>query len=311
MGMQGGLLNDPRWLAAGAGGILSALAVLWASRDLPLGIAASWLVPFPIFAAGLAMGPATGVGALMLASVLVPLLSGSFRLLIYFWAFAVPAAAMVALAFRAGRIDAGRPLALLGLWPAALVIALAVATAGEPGGLDGVLRKQAEAMRQTMESALMRGGASALDVSTDTIARLIAVMTAFMLVALLAANGAAAQRFLARRGWALAPTPVWTEARMPRWYAAVPLIAAGGWFIAPSGADMVPMSVLLATLLPVFLAGVAAVHRLSRGRPARPVLLTGFYLGLILLSLPAMAAVTGFGIYDQWGRRNAPPGGNT
>ncbi len=304
MGMQGGLLNDPRWLAAGAGGLVSAIAVMWAVRGLPVGFAAFWLAPFPIFAAGLSAGPAAALGALGVAAALLWFLANIHGLLIYLAVFGVPAAAMVLVAFRGGAIDAGRALAFLGLWPAALVLGAAFLAAGEPGGLEGVLRR-------TTEATLSRIGMSASEIAQTDIVRVKAAAIAFWFTLALAINGAWAQGFLANRGWSLAPSPARTEARMPIWYAAMPLIAAGGWLLAPSGADTVPLSVLLVTLLPVFLAGLAAVHRVSRGRPARPVLLTGFYLGLILLSLPAMAAVTGFGIYDQWGRRHAPPGGNT
>jgi hypothetical protein len=36
-----------------------------------------------------------------------------------------------------------------------------------------------------------------------------------------------------------------------------------------------------------------------------------FYAGLVILSVPAAIAVTAFGIFEQWGRRNQPPGGMT
>jgi hypothetical protein len=37
------------------------------------------------------------------------------------------------------------------------------------------------------------------------------------------------------------------------------------------------------------------------------MLLGGFYFALLVFSLPMAAAVVGFGLFDQFGRRAAPP----
>jgi len=304
MGQQGGLLNDPRWLAAGAGGLLAAVAALWAMRGMPMGLATFWLTPFPLFAAGLSAGSGAAFGAAVVAALMMLLLGNELALLLFLVAFGIPAVAMVVLGWRDGALEGGRPLAFLGLWPAAVILLAAVSAAGQPGGLEGVLRRITEA-------ALTRAGLSPAEIAVADVVRIKAAAIAFWFAVMLAANGAAAQGFLHRRGLALAPTPRWSEVRLPRFYAAVPLIAGVGWLVAPTGADTVPLSLLLATLLPVFLAGLAAVHRLSRGKPGRVAMLIAFYLGLVILSLPAMAAVTAFGFWDQWGRRAASSGGNT
>jgi len=301
---QGGLLNDPRWLAIGAGGFLAAVAALWAMRGMPMGLATFWLAPFPLFAAGLSAGPVAALGAPMLGAVLIWLLASDFAATVFLAAFGIPAAAMTVLAFRGGTLDVGRALTVVGLWPAAVILLAAFAAAGMPGGLEGVLRR-------ITEQALARAGFAAPDIALTEIVRIKAAAIAFWFAVMLVANAASAQRVLARHGMAIAPTPLWGEVRLPRAYAAVPLVAGAGWMLAPAGADTVPLSVLLATLLPVFLCGLAAVHRLSRGKPGRMAMLIAFYVGLVLLSLPAMSAVTAFGFWDQWGRRGASPGGNT
>lgn len=303
MGKQGGLLNDPRWLAAGAGGVLSALAVVWAMRGMPFGVATFWLTPLPLFAAGLVGGPMAALSAPLLAALLVWVVTNDYAAMVFLVVFGIPAAAMTLLAFRDGALDPGRPLAFLGVWLAGVILFAAVLAAGQPGGLEGVLRR-------VTEQALTRAGFATPDIALASFVRIKAALIAFWFAVLLSANGAGAQGFLARRGMALAPTPRWTELRIPLAYAAAPLVAGAGWLVAPSGADTVPLSVLLATLLPIFLAGIAGAHRRSRGKSARLPMLIGFYLGLIILSLPAMAAVTAFGFYDQWGRRGASPGGN-
>jgi hypothetical protein len=127
----------------------------------------------------------------------------------------------------------------------------------------------------------------------------------------LSVNGAAAQSVLARSGWSLAPSPRWSEVRLPAWYPPLTGAGAAGWLIFGGDGDVVALSVLLVLLLPMFLMGVAAVHRRSAGRPGRNFMLGVFYTGLVILSVPAAVAVTAFGFYEQWGRRTSPPGGTT
>ena len=79
MEIRRGLLDDPRWLAAAIGGIVSAIAALWAMRGLPLGFAAFWLTSLPIFAAGLGFGSGSAFGALCVGTVMVLVLASEWQ----------------------------------------------------------------------------------------------------------------------------------------------------------------------------------------------------------------------------------------
>ena len=46
---MGSVLSNPRWLAGTAAGLTAAILSLWAMRGLPLGFAAFWLTPLPLF----------------------------------------------------------------------------------------------------------------------------------------------------------------------------------------------------------------------------------------------------------------------
>jgi hypothetical protein len=300
---MGGALRDPRWLAAGAGGLLAAVAALWAMRGLPGGAALFWLTPFPLFAAGLAFGLPALAGAVALAGFAIALLGGTVPLVFYLVGFGAPVFLLVALGLRGGQIATGLPLAVLGLWPALVLLIAALAFAGAPGGLESVLRR-------VVEVALARMGMPAAEAVVDELVRVKAAAIGFWLAIALAANGAAAQGFLARRGLAAAATPAWSAVRLPGWYPLLPAVAAGLWAAAPEEGDAVQLSLLLLLLMPVFLQGVAAVHRRLRGRPGRPAILAGFYAVLVLFSVPAAVAVTALGLIEQW-RRPAPSGGKT
>lgn len=303
MGAQSGVLSDPRLLAAAAGGLLAATLALWAFRGLPLGLAGFWLTPLPLFAAGFATGPGSAAGAVGIAALLVWIAAGGLPVLIFLAAFGVPVTLLVATGLRGAQFALNMPLALLGLWPALLLLIAAWLLSGEEGGLAG-------ALREASQHGLRRMGVAPEPAITGQMSQLMAPATAFWMALALFANAIGAQGALAKRRLALAATPRWSTARLPGWYPVLPAITLIAWALAPAG-DIVALSLLMVLLLPVFLQGIAAVHSRSVGKPGRAGLLAGFYFCLIILSLPAAAAVTAFGFYEQFVRRGAPPGGKT
>jgi len=304
MEIRRGLLDDPRWLAAAIGGIVSAIAALWAMRGLPLGFAAFWLTSLPIFAAGLGFGSGSAFGALCVGTVMVLVLASEWPALIYLLGFALPALLMVATGLRAGRLDASVPMALTGIWPALVVLLVAVLLADTPGGFDG-------ALIGSVQQGLRRMGIADAGMPVEQLARIMAPAMAGWMVAALIICGIGAQTTLTRRGMALAATPRWCETRLPIWYGFLPAGAALIWLSGMGGDSSLPFALFLVLLLPFFLLGLAAVHRRSAGRTARPFMLGVFYAGLVILSVPAAIAVTAFGFFEQWGRRHEPPGGKT
>ena len=304
MEIRRGLLDDPRWLAAAIGGIVSAIAALWAMRGLPLGFAAFWLTSLPIFAAGLGFGSGSAFGALGIGTLILLVLASEWPTLIYLLGFALPALLMVATGLRAGRLDSAGPLALTGIWPALVILLVAVLLADSPGGFDG-------ALTASVKQGLTRMGIADAGMPVEQLASIMAPAMAGWMVAALIICGIGAQTALTRRGMALAATPRWSEARLPIWYGFLPAGAAVIWLSGMGGESSLPFALFVVLLLPFFLLGLAAVHRRSAGRTARPFMLGVFYAGLVILSVPAAIAVTAFGIFEQWGRRNQPPGGMT
>lgn len=301
---MGSVLGNPRWLAGTAAGFAAAVLSLWAMRGLPLGFAAFWLTPLPLFGAGLGFGPGAMAWAAGLGAAIHILVAGLLPMSVFLTAFAVPALLMVVLGFRHGRIEPGLPLAVLGIWPAVVILAAGAGFADAPGGLSGVIHA-------AVEQSLQRMGANAAQLPVAGLAQVMAAAMGFWAAVSLSVNGAAAQSALARSGLALAPTPRWSAVHLPAWYPVLPGAGAASWLVFGGPGDAVWLSVLLVLLLPVFLQGIAAVHRRSVGRPGRQFMLGAFYAGLVILSVPAAIAVTAFGFYEQWGRRTSPPGGTT
>jgi hypothetical protein len=305
-GGNGAIGADPRWLAAGAAGIASAVLALWAARGLPLGLAALWLTSLPLLAAGIGFGAASVFVAVAVASLVVLVLGSSLLLGILLAGFAVPAVALMLAAGEGEAKELGLPLAMLGLIPAAGIVIAAWMLSGTPGGLEG-------AMRLVAEAGLRRMGLPEGDLRAPSLMDLARVKPAaigFWLAVMLLANAALAGFLLVRAG-VIAAAPSWREARLPAWYAVVPALAAGFWLAADEGADGVQLSLLLVTLVPVFLHGLAALHRATRALRGRAMVLFGAYAALILWAVPVALSVTGFGLYDILSgsrvRRGAPP----
>ena len=281
--------------AAVAAGLVAAIAALWAFRGLPLGTLALWLTPFPLFVAGLAFGPAMAIITAALAALLVVVAGGGVPALVFLVLFGVPVSLLLATATKSGL---GLPLALLGIWPLAVLLAAAVLLPVE-GGLEA-------AMRDAVESALVRMGLPAPELLVAEVARVKAAAIGFWVALMLLANAAAASRFVAKRGLGPSSTADWALVRLPGWYPVLPAVAAGVLLATASGDDAVALSALLLLLVPLFLQGLASVHRMARGRKGRVPMLSVFYLLLVVFLQIVGPALVGFGLYEQFRRRPAP-----
>ena len=295
-------MSDPRLLAAGAAGFAAAAAALWAFRGLPLGTALFWLSSFPLFAAGLGFGPGAAAGAVAVAAALLVLVGGLAAAVAFLALFGVPAALLLATGLRGGAFAPRLPLALLGLWPVAVLLASALF-------LGGGEELQA-AMRAALETALGRAGFAVPEPLLSQLVRVKAAAVGFLSALALLFNGLAARRFLLRRGgFAVPPLPDPASVRLPGWYPLLPALAAGLFLAAPAGADAVPVSALLLLLVPLLLMGVAGVHARAKGLSARVPMLALFYLLLAMFLQVMGPALVGLGLYDQFRRRPsaAPP----
>lgn len=289
------MFSQPWALAAGAAGLLSALFALFAMRGMPFGGLLMWVAPLPILAAGAAFGGRVAGAATGLAAVVVLLGSSLLGMGMYLVMFGLPAAllAITALPPGTGRMVLSTPLALLGLWPTAVLLLVALFVTD----LEG-------AMRSAVEMGVQRMGVDMPEAMMDQVARVKAAAAGLWLALLLLGNGLLAQRFVERRGLAIASLPPVDDLRLPGWYAPLPLVALVLWTVSDG---VLALSALLLLLLPFFLLGVLGVHRRLRNRPGRRAFLTGFYL-LMLLFLQLMAPLmVGVGLFDQFRRRPAPP----
>ncbi|WP_159997193.1 hypothetical protein [Roseomonas sp. 18066] len=303
-----GLTDDPRLLAGAAGGLVSALAALCAFRGVPGGMGLFWLSPLPLFLAGLGFGKASLAIAVAIGGVALLLTTpGVLPLLFWLALYGAPVLLLLGLGLQdappgaqpgTARLSLGLPLALLGIWPAMLLL-LASLLASNEGGLEALLR-------DAITTGLARMGAEVPEAVLRQIVRLQAAALALWVGLTLLANAAGAQGFLHRRGLALAAEPAWRAVRLPVWYPALPGLAGLLWLVADPAAELLPLSLCLVLAVPLVLQGLAAMHSRLAGFSARLPLLILLYVLILVFSLPGALILVALGLLEQYGRRNPP-----
>ena len=293
-----GMTGNPAWLAAGAAGFASAMLALWAFRGLPLGTLVLWFAAAPLFAAGLGFGLASAIGAAGLAALLVWGFGKGIAAVIYLALFGAPAPLLLAAGLRGGSLQPGVPLALLGLWPVAVLLATAVLIVPE-GGIEA-------AMRGAVRAAL---GAVGMPASEGMIAQIVRVKAAaigFWAALSLLASGLLAAALLSRAGLLRVTRPAWELVRLPPWYPVLPALAAVIAIAAPTGGDAVAVSGLLLLLVPFFFQGLAGLHRRVLGQARARLMLSGSYLLLLIFPHLLGPGLVLLGLFDQFLGRPAP-----
>lgn len=294
---QAGQLRATAILAAGS---LSAFALLWVLRGMPLGGVLMWLSPLPLYACALAFG--TGAVAMAALVAAVPLLvfgdlaaalahavTVGLPVVLTVWiAFAVPAGSPPRL---------GPPVAALAILAASLFLIAAIAMAGHPGGLHG-------ALRATFLRAFSDAGAPAdapVAQFADLLARVVPLAIGLWFLVAMALNTALAQRLVNRFGLLARPPVLFSALNLPRWYPALPVVAGLAALLLPEGLRYAVGGAAEILVLPFFLLGLALVHALAGASTSPRGWLVAFYIALMIFSAPVLFAVTGAGFADHFG----------
>jgi hypothetical protein len=316
-------------IAAGGGG-LSAIAWLAAPLGLPGGVILACFTPLPLLVVGLALGPAAAAVAAG-AGVAAILTGATFAAAAaYAGMHAVPSWLVVHQALsshraatkvgsraattehgapaggQAGGADTGCILAMIAVLIAGLsgIAAIAIGSGGDIAGALQARLDQATAL--SMKSLPEEVRENFVQSAAPFAVGLFGISWQI----LLAANSVFAQRILARRGWAIRPTPAWSSLSLPHWLA-WPLVGTAAVAIVTAGdVQYLARNIVIILATPYFLLGLVVVHTLARNSPARGLLLTAFYIILMIFTVAVGAIVAGLGMIEQWaGLRGhiAPP----
>ena len=265
------------------------------------------LAPLPVLAVGLALGPKAAAIAAVSGILLSLALAGLAAASVYAGLHALPAALVVdrALAGKAAGPGAGARAA--GTAPGKALASLAVFVAMLAGTIAFVGRGEAgveAAVAAFLQSGLAAavGGlpAEAGQRFIETAAPMFVGLSGVSWQLVIVANGVLAQRIVSRRGRAIRQTPAWSALELPDWLA-WPLVGAAAISLVTSGdAQYLARNSAMILSVPYFFLGLTVVHALARRSAAKGLLLTVFYVVLVVFTLIVGAIVAGLGMIEQW-----------
>ncbi|NYZ11979.1 DUF2232 domain-containing protein [Azospirillum sp. RWY-5-1] len=291
--------------AAVGGGFASALFYLSVLFGGFGALILGYLTPLPLLAAGLSLGLTAALVGSVAGAVMVLGVSGSLTITgAYALTAAVPAVFTVRQALLARpRADGGLEwyppgmllTGLTGLGILGFVGAVALAV-GEPGGLEGVVRR-------ALGDMAAQFAPPDAEPSADTDHLWIApalpgfVVVSWMFMTII--NGTLAQGVLMRFGRNRRPGMRITELELPRWLGPVYGTVVAMALAIPGDVGFLALNLGLILSVPFAFAGLSVVHAYARARSTRTAILVAFYMFLVLFGWPVVVLV-GLGMIEQW-----------
>ena len=277
--------------------------------------------PLPIYVAGLKWGSlaagAAGVFAVMATVVAGDLLLAS----VFSAAFAMPAFLLSHLATRPAGGDPAEPvwpdatrltLALMAVGFLEVTLAALAVSTGE-AGLPGVVRSNLSLLAESLYGARSSHGPDAVTDVVDIVdfwdSLVLGLIVAVVLTAH-AAMGALAQGLVSNSATPLRPSPAFDRLRLPAWpsvtaallaAAVLGLDALEGDRLGTAGFSIhVLTGFLLVLCVGFLLQGLAVLHALTRGMGARPFILAGAYMAVLVFQPFGAVAFAAVGFAERW-----------
>ncbi len=297
-------MNKAALIAIGGGG-LSAVATMAGLFGLPGGLLLAYLAPLPLLMVGLGLGPAAALIAALTGVAAVGLLGGITSAGVYGGMHAFPSWLLVRQALTQTRgqeepVQGWYPVGSVLCWLAVVGATAAVATAWSWQGAAGI----EDSVRNLLETALSAAAPTLGDMDRETFVSVMAPMfvgmTAASWLLMILLNGILGQALLARRGWAIRPTPRWSELTLPDWMSWLLTGAAAIALFGSGDVEYLGLNLVIIFAAPFFFLGLAVIHTLVRSLPARGFLLTAFYVAMVPFLMVMGLIVAGLGVVEQW-----------
>ncbi|MBM3540541.1 MAG: DUF2232 domain-containing protein [Alphaproteobacteria bacterium] len=290
--------------AIGAG-LAGAALLLLALSGLPALMVLLYLVPFPLFLAGLMLGLGPLAIAGVVGTALVLVLGGPVPGLAFPALFVVPALVIVrqALLSRTGQDGTTEwyPPGLLAGWlaimAAAALAVVDIVFLGADDGLEGVI---AETLPRVLQQIAGGDPPAELKAGIERMTRTLPAMMAWVWMGITALNAVIAQNVAQKANKALRPTPDYVRIEAPVWMAYALALAVVLGLVGPDRLDYLGANAAAIFALPFFFVGLAVAHAFARRSSRRGAGLAGFYIALILLGDIAMFAVSTLGLAEQF-----------
>lgn len=295
-------------------GLASLILFLSAGTGSALAIVPTIFNPLPIFLAGLSLGTTAALAGTGTVFLFLLIAGGVTSASIYVLGIGIPIVVLIrnALLNRPAENNdlndgiewypAGHILVWLVGTVCGVFALLFIGALGQDGGLSGQAARIFEDMLKNNEQARLLFSELNSEVSNEELIALIGafwpVMTCISIIGIMAINAGLAQRWLARLGKAIRPSPSVLDLKLPEPLLLVfVLTAILSLFSGQLGYLGSGLSNIL--IVPYFLLGLTVVHAISSAWPGRSFGLTVFYLALFLFPLIA-PLVALMGMAEPW-----------
>ena len=294
------------------GGALSGLVSLAFVAGIPGAMLVVYMTPLPLFLIGLAFGvrseAVAGVSGMITAALVGGALSGLLFALIY----ALPVWMVTRLALLRWQVTDGSGVTKEEWTPAGIILAMLASFAGtlfllayllalsQEGGLQGMIHSVLERVFTYLMPGMQDGD------NGDLLGALVALFPGYLgmsWVVMTIVNGAIALTMLNRMKASVRPSLGISELTLPdrmSWFLiGAAALALVGSVTGLEGLEYISRNLVLILALPFFFLGLAVVHNLARFTPHPGVLLTVFYMVLLLSGWVALIAIAA-GFIEQW-----------
>ena len=290
-------------IALGGGG-LSAIASLAFMSESPGALIFVYLAPLPLLTVGLGLGATAvavgGITGFMIAGLMGgAITAGLFGMLHALPAWLVTRQALLQHPAPDGSLawyPAGFVLSSLAALGAAFFVLTALITSGSDGGLEGSVTVYLNQVFTFMAPSLP------IEERGHIVAALTPVFPGALVtswVVMMAINCIFAQWILVRLGRNQRPSPALADLELPDWLSWILVGSAVITLLGSGSVEYIGRNTVMILAVPYFFLGLAVVHSLA-GRVSSPgMILTAFYL-ILLVSGWAIFTVAGIGMIEQW-----------
>lgn len=292
-------------MALGAG-ICSAIAMFSIVFGSVLALPLFYLAPLPLYLAGLGIGSKGVVIAVFAAVVTAGLIGGVYTALPFAFAYGLPVVLICRQALRTFPDPNGKPawypvgdivstLCVIGV---AILIFVAILTMMDEN-VGSMSEAVAGFLAEALDKMVVNLSADARDALVGSLAPYFPGMAVASWILMHIVNAMAGQSALVKSGRNLRPKVAYIDMTLPDWFSWV-LVGAGIMALAlPGDWSYVGYNLVIVTLVPFFLIGLAVVHSLARKIANGTLLLVAFYVFLMVLGWAAFL-VAGIGVIEQW-----------
>lgn len=292
-------------MAVGAG-ICSAMAMLSIVLGTVFALPTFYFASLPLYVAGLGIGM-KGVGlAVGIALAMVALMSSSSIALPFIVAYGVPALLICHKALQAAPSPTGKPVwtppgdivaSMTAIAAVALVfVAMLTMMDGRPESLQETVAMFLGTALKAMNEDLTQEVRAAV---VQSFAPFFPGMAAASWIIMHVVNAAVGQVAAVKSGINIRPRISYIDLTLPEWSSWMLVLSGIMALVLPGDWSYVGYNLVVVSMLPFFVLGLAVVHTFARQSAHGTVILVVFYVFLMVLGWSAFV-VAGAGIIEQW-----------